>query len=93
MTDHTAIDAATRRLQLALDGLDAALSRRLEAGARDATLADQMHTIDADRARLAAELDVVTARARQLEATNRDIAGRIDGAIETIRAVLAAEES
>ena len=93
MTDHSAIEAATRRLQLALDALDAALERRIEAAAREASLADQIHTLDADRSRLAAELDVAAARAKALETANRDVAKRLDSAIETIRSVIAAEEA
>jgi hypothetical protein len=39
---------------------------------------------------LASDLDTVTARARTLEATNREIAQRIDTAVENIRSVLEA---
>ena len=53
MTDQTAIDAATRRLTQALDALDAAVERRLEAERGEAQLADQVHALGADRARLA----------------------------------------
>ena len=65
MTDQTAIDAATRRLTQALDALDAAVERRLEADRGGAKLADQVHALGADRARLAAELDTQTARSRR----------------------------
>jgi len=92
MSDPTAIDAVTRRLQLALDALEAALDRRIEASRREATLANQVHTLDADRSRLAAELDTATARSRKLEATNRDIARRLDAAVESIRSVIAVQD-
>ena len=88
MPEPTAIDAVIRRLQLALDALEAALDRRLEAGRREAMLANQVHALDADRSRLAAELDTATARARKLETTNRDIAHRLDAAIESIRSIV-----
>jgi chromosome segregation ATPase len=91
MNDLTAIDAATRRLQAALDALEAAAERRLEAGARAASLAEQMHALETDRSRLAADLDHATARARQLERTNREVAERIDVAMTAIRGVLAAQ--
>jgi hypothetical protein len=57
MTDQTAIDTATKRLTLALDALEAATERRLEADRDGARLADQVHALGADRSKLAAELD------------------------------------
>lgn len=88
MSDQTAIDAATRRLSQALDALDAAVERRLEADRNEARLADQIHALGADRASLASELDAQTARARQLETANREIAKRLDAAIDNIRSVV-----
>jgi hypothetical protein len=92
MTDQTAIEAATKRLTQALDALDAAVERRLDAGRGEARLADQIHTLGADRARLASELDVQTARSRQLETTNREIARRLDTAIDNIRSVIETQD-
>lgn len=92
MTDQTAIDAATKRLTQALDALDAAVERRHEAERAEAGLAEQIHTLGADRARLASELDVQTARSRQLEATNREIARRLDAAMENIRSVIGEQQ-
>jgi Domain of unknown function (DUF4164) len=82
------IESATRRLQSALDALDGAVGRRLERDLGQATLASQVHAFDADRARLAAELDVAMARARALETTNREVSLRLDQAIATIRAII-----
>jgi len=48
--------------------------------------------LGADRARLASELDHATARSRGLESANRDVAQRIDQAIETISGVLTHDE-
>jgi hypothetical protein len=76
MSEGSAIDAASRRLALALDALAAAVERRRQA----------------DRSRLASELDAATAHARMLENANRDVARRLDAAIDTIRSVLAANE-
>jgi uncharacterized protein DUF4164 len=92
MTDHSLIDAATRRLALALDTLEAALDRRLEADRGGAALSTQFHALGADRSRLASELDAETARARQLETTNREIARRLDSAIDNVRAVIDSRE-
>ena len=88
MSDPTAIEAATRRLTVALDALDAAVEQRLETGRGEVRLFEQVHQLGVDRARLASELDAQTARSRRLEAANRDIARRLDLAIDNIRSVL-----
>lgn len=92
MSEASTIESATRRLQSALEALDGAVGRRLERDQGQAALASQVHAFDADRARLAEELDVATARARALEMANRDVAQRLDEAIATIRAIVAAPE-
>ena len=60
MTDQTAIDSATRRLTQALDALDAAVDRRLEIDRSRTMLTEQVHALDADRSKLAADLDAQT---------------------------------
>ena len=89
MTEPGAIEAASRRLALALDALAAAVERRRVADHGEETLAAQVHALGADRSRLASELDTVAARARALETTNREVAQRLDAAIDTIGSVLA----
>jgi len=91
MTDASAIEAATRRLAAALDALEAAVERRREADRSEGALAAQVQALGTDRSRLAADLDVATARSRCLEATNRDIAQKLDVAIDSIRTVLEAQ--
>jgi chromosome segregation ATPase len=88
MNDAGAIEAATRRLTSALDGLEAAAERRRDADREEVDLADQLHALGADRSRLAADLDLATARARALETANQEVARRLDAAIETIRSVI-----
>lgn len=88
MNEIDSIEIASRRLALALDALEAAAERRGEADRSEAALASQIHSLDADRARLVSELDEAVARSRALEAANREVAQRIDLAIETIRSVL-----
>ena len=89
MSNTDSIEAATQRLSLALEGLEAATERRREADRAESTLAEHVHVLGSDRARLASELDETTARARALETANREVAQRLDQAIETIRGVLA----
>lgn len=88
MSDRSAIDAASRRLTQALDALDAAVERRLDAASTEAKLSDQLHALGNDRARLTSELDVQIARSKQLENANREIARRLDAAIDNIRSVI-----
>jgi hypothetical protein len=88
VTEASTIETATRRLQSALDALDAAVGRRLEHDQGHAALASQVHAFDSDRARLAAELDVAAARGRALETANREVAARLDAAIASIRTIV-----
>jgi chromosome segregation ATPase len=92
MSEIDSVEAASRRLALALDALDAAVERRRDADHHEAALADQIHALGSDRARLAGELDAAAARSRKLETANREVAQRIDQAIETIRGVLDAPD-
>jgi Domain of unknown function (DUF4164) len=88
MSEQSAIDAAVKRLALALDALDAAVERRLDADRSEDALAAQVQSLGLDRTKLAAALDGETARSRKLEATNREIAERLDNAIASIQSVL-----
>ena len=88
MSDTSVIEAATRRLTLALDALEAAAEERREVDLGEDNLMAQVHALDDDRSRLASDLDTAMARARSLESTNRDIGRRLDAAIRTIRSVL-----
>jgi hypothetical protein len=92
MSETDSIEAATRRLALALDALDAAAERRREAARHGEALATQIHVLGDDRARLAGELDQAIARSHTLETANREVAKRIVAAIETIRSVLGNED-
>jgi hypothetical protein len=92
MSDQSAFDAAAKRLAVALDALEAAVARRHEADRSEQSLATQLHVMGTDRARLAAELDTFIAQSRRLETTNREVARRLDDAMESIRSMLPAEE-
>jgi Domain of unknown function (DUF4164) len=88
MTEQSSLDLAVKRLALALDALDAAVERRRESDRDEDVLAQQLQTLGTDRSKLAAALDGETARARRLEATNRELADRLDAAITSIQSVL-----
>jgi predicted nucleic acid-binding Zn-ribbon protein len=93
MAEQSEIDTAVKRLALALDALDAAVERRQDADRNEEGLASQLQTLGVDRTRLAAALDGETARSRQLEAANREIAQRLDTAIASIQSVLHGRDS
>lgn len=90
--EQPSIDAAIRRLTSALNELEAVVERRQENDRGQDNLAARIQALGADRSRLADELDMSMSRSRTLEDANRNIAERIDGAIETIRAVLKSEQ-
>lgn len=92
MSDTGAIDAASRRLALAMDALEAAVERRHEIDRGQSDLSEQLHALGGDRSQLAADLDTAAARVRALETTNREIARRLDLAIESVRGVLEAND-
>ncbi|NEW94044.1 DUF4164 domain-containing protein [Rhodopseudomonas sp. BR0M22] len=85
------IVAAARRLAAALEALESAVERRAEADRDEDELASRIQALGADRSRLADELDGALVRSRKLERVNREIAQRLDSAIDTIRQVLDAE--
>ena len=87
------IEAATRRLMAALDGLESAVERRRDADRDEDELAARIQALGADRSRLADELDGSLVKSGKLERANREIAERLDAAIGTIRAVLDAGEA
>src|SRR4051794_11450047 len=87
------IDAATRRLLAALDALESAVERRREADRDEDELAARIQALGVDRSRLADELDGTLVKSRRLERANREIAEKLDAAIDTIRSVLDAGKS
>ena len=87
------IDAATRRLMVALEALESAVERRREADRDENELAIRIQALGTDRSRLADELDGSLVKTRRLERANREIAERLDAAIGTIRSVLDAGEA
>ncbi len=86
------IERATRRLVAALDALESAVERRRDADRDEDELANRIQALGADRSRLADELDNTLVRSRKLERANREIAERLDAAIDTIRTILEPEQ-
>ncbi len=88
MTSESEVGAALERLRRALAGLDDAIEHRFEHeqdfGAAEAEVA----RMNADRFRLAQDLDKAEDRANRLEEANREVSRRLVTSMETIRAVL-----
>jgi hypothetical protein len=88
----TALGGALRRLEAAVSVLEAASARVLDSRRTGADRETEIALLADDRARLAEELDGSNARTARLESTNREVARRLDTAIETIRDVLSKSE-
>ena len=82
-SSETALDAASRRLDLALAKLESRLS-----GMAATAKAEVGGLFDNDRSQLAAELDAARARERELKAAGAEAAEALDKAIAEIREAL-----
>jgi hypothetical protein len=83
---ETALDAAARRLDLALAKLESRMG-----GMVSNAKAEVGGLFDQDRSHLAAELDAARARERELKAAGQEAAEALDRAIAEIRDALAAK--
>jgi hypothetical protein len=82
------LDSAVARFSTALDRLDAALTQREAKLRLDETLVRELAGLKDDRLRLAAELERLNSEKVALEGFTDEVAGRLEGAIREIRAVL-----
>ena len=71
-----------------MDALDNAVVARLEHEQDYSEAEAEVQRMNADRARLAQELDNSEARGERLEEANKEVSRRLVTAMETIRAVL-----
>ncbi|WP_343312756.1 DUF4164 domain-containing protein [Brucella sp. BE17] len=76
------------RLKKALNTLEESVELRLDKEGDFAEAEEEVQRMNADRSRLARELDQSEARAERLEAANKEVSRRLVTAMETIRAVL-----
>jgi chromosome segregation ATPase len=88
MTNGETVRAAVEGLRKAIATLDSALGARLERERDRAEIDGEVRRVNADRSRLAQELDQSEFRANRLEEVNREVSRRLVTAMETIRAVL-----
>jgi chromosome segregation ATPase len=88
MSAEATLREVIARLGRAIDALEEAASARLELDGEYVEAEAEVQRMNADRARLAQELDNSEARAERLESANKEVSRRLVTAMETIRAVL-----
>lgn len=88
MTGEATLKEVIGRLARAIETLENAVALRLEQDQDYAEAEAEVQRMNADRARLAQELDNSEARAERLEEANKEVSRRLVTAMETIRAVL-----
>ncbi|HKH80792.1 MAG TPA: DUF4164 family protein [Methylovirgula sp.] len=80
--------AALKGLVAALDQLEAACERRLQAEAERNDIEEEFAVLQDDRARLAVELDGAVARSQSLELANNEVARRLAKARVAIKEMM-----
>lgn len=88
MAPEATLKQVLSRLNKALDALENAVDSRLEKVGDYAAAEEEVQRMNADRSRIAQELDNSEARAERLEEANKEVSRRLVTAMETIRAVL-----
>ena len=88
MPSEESVTLALKALANALSGLDDAIENRLDRDRELAGAEDEARRLNADRIKLAHELDQSEDRANRLEDANKEVSRRLVTAMETIRAVL-----
>jgi predicted nucleic acid-binding Zn-ribbon protein len=85
------LDSAIQRFTSALERLESAAKqgKRHVMSPFDDGLAKELNALKEDRARLADELTRLNVEKGELEGFTQEVAGRLEGAIREIRAVLA----
>ncbi|MCO5070333.1 MAG: DUF4164 domain-containing protein [Rhizobiaceae bacterium] len=88
MTGETTLREAIARLSKAIEALEDSVAARLDQAQDYSEAEAEVQRMNADRSRLAQELDNSEARAERLEEANKEVSRRLVTAMETIRAVL-----
>jgi hypothetical protein len=88
MTGEATLKEVIGRLGRAIEALEQSVAARLDREQDYAEAEAEVQRMNADRAKLASELDNSEARAERLEEANKEVSRRLVTAMETIRAVL-----
>lgn len=88
MASEMTLRQAIEQLEKAMATLEQAVELRLEKEGDFVEAEEEVQRMNADRSKLAQELDLSEARAERLETANREVSRRLVTAMETIRTVL-----
>lgn len=88
MSGEATLKEVIARLGRAIEALEQAVAARIEREQDYAEAEAEVQRMNADRSRLAQELDNSEARGERLEDANKEVSRRLVTAMETIRAVL-----
>lgn len=88
MSTPARLKSALKGLVAALDQLEAACERHLQAEAERNDKEEEFAVLQDDRARLAVELDGAVARSQSLELANNEVARRLAKARVAIKAMM-----
>lgn len=85
---ETHLDHALSRFRRAMDSLEKAIEYRLNMQDTTNDAEEEVQRLNADRSRLAQELDNSESRSERLEQANKEVSRRLITAMETIRTVI-----
>jgi chromosome segregation ATPase len=88
MAGETSLADAIDRMAKAMKAIEGVVDTRDESSRDYQEAEEEVQRMNADRMRLAQELDASEARAERLENANKEVSRRLVAAMETIRAVL-----
>jgi ABC-type transporter Mla subunit MlaD len=88
MAEEPTLKQLLDRMNRALSALEGAVEQRAEQEGNYQEAEEEVQRLNADRSRLAQELDNSEAKAERLLAANKEVSRRLVTAMETIRAVL-----
>lgn len=88
MAEEPTLKQVLDRMKRALSTLEGSIEARAEQDGNYKEAEEEVQRLNADRSRLAQELDNSEAKAERLLAANKEVSRRLVTAMETIRAVL-----
>jgi predicted transcriptional regulator len=88
MADTNRFDAAMERFDSAMNTFEISVAKKHNDSERLAALTNESSVLQAERQKLARDLDLLKAKAAELVDTSKQAAGKIDNAMARIRSVL-----
>jgi two-component sensor histidine kinase len=88
MSPHSPLASALQQLGAAIDVLDGAAGRRVQADKADAGRATELELMRGDRARLAEQLDEALAKGKARDALLKELSQRVDNATNYVQSAL-----